>query len=206
MTQYDEGYRACPCFWGRSPGSLIIRLLPLVEPLNGKRVLDAGCGEGKNAHFFATRGASVLAIDASRAAIANARAAWPPVAGLKFAVRDVRSPDAFEGTFDIVIAYGLLHCLPSRDVALQIVRRLQSATRAAGYHVVCAFNDRNQDMSAHPGFHPTLLRHEDILGAYGSPNWVLVFESDSDLHETHPHNRIPHVHSLTRLIARRDHA
>jgi hypothetical protein len=33
--------------------------------------------------------------------------------------------------------------------------------------------------------------------------WTLLHQSDEDLHETHPHNSIPHVHSMTRLIARK---
>lgn len=203
MPQYDDGYRSCPCFWGRSPGTFVTRLLPLVEPLEGKRVLDVGCGEGKNAHFLAERGATVLAIDSSEPAIRNAKRAWPPNDRLTFAVRDVTDPGAFEGTFDIVLAYGVLHCLRSRDEASHLVERLQRATDAGGYHVVCAFNSRSQDLRAHPGFQPLLLTHEDIVALYSREGWSLVAATDSDLHERHPNNDVPHMHSLTRLIARR---
>jgi dihydroorotate dehydrogenase len=32
---------------------------------------------------------------------------------------------------------------------------------------------------------------------------TIVFESDENLYETHPHNNIPHMHSMTRLIIRK---
>jgi len=103
--------------------------------------------------------------------------------------------------FDIVIAYGLLHCLRDFSEVKAVVSRLQSATRAGGQNVVCAFNNRRHDFSAHPGFDPCLLSHNAFLVLY--QNWTVEAASDEDLYETHPHNGIPHFHSLTRLIARK---
>jgi predicted nicotinamide N-methyase len=54
---YDDGYSACPCFWGSSPGSLVRALLDNNPLLAGRAVLDLGCGEGKNANAFALAGA-----------------------------------------------------------------------------------------------------------------------------------------------------
>ena len=49
----------------------------LIPSFRDLRVLDLGCGEGKNAAFLASRGALVEAIDSSELALANARSAWP---------------------------------------------------------------------------------------------------------------------------------
>ena len=46
---YDEGYIASDCFWGEEPGSLIRQLGEVLTDFAGLSVLDAGCGEGKNA-------------------------------------------------------------------------------------------------------------------------------------------------------------
>ena len=98
----------------------------------------------------------------------------------------------------------LLTGAPDREVTVLAAAAgiLQAATAPGGYNVVCVFNDRQQDLTAHPGFTPTLLRHTDYLGLYSS--WELVYASDEDLHEIHPHNGVPHMHSLTRLIARKN--
>jgi len=51
------------------------------------------------------------------------------------------------------------------------------------------------------GFHPCLMRHSFFVDLYD--DWEILHESDSDLHEQHPHNNIAHTHSMTRLISRR---
>jgi ubiquinone/menaquinone biosynthesis C-methylase UbiE len=161
-------------------------------------VLDAGCGEGKNAHALALRGAHVTAVDCSEVALRNARSAWPETP-IKWVQADVRNLLLPVEALDIVVAYGLFHCLRSRAEIEEVVSCLQEATRAGGRHIVCAFNARRQELLAHPGFTPCLLSHTDYLDLYSS--WMVEEASDEDLKETHPHNGIPHVHSLTRIIA-----
>jgi tellurite methyltransferase len=194
---YDEGYAACSCFWGHEPGSLIKRLLESSADVGGMSILDAGCGEGKNAHAFAARSARVTAVDCSPLALRNARRAWPEdqIDWVQADVREVRWPLQ---AFDLVIAYGLFHCLAARSEIEDVVRRFKDATRRGGRHVICSFNSRRQDLAAHRGFEPCLLSHDEYLTLYR--DWMVEEASDEDLHESHPHNRIAHVHSLTRMI------
>jgi len=51
---YEDGYSRCPCFWGRSAGSLVQRFVSDHSFARGFRVLDLGSGEGKNAFAFAS--------------------------------------------------------------------------------------------------------------------------------------------------------
>ena len=197
---YDDGYRACSCFWGRSPGSYVSELASLRSDLSGLRVLDVGCGEGKNAIFLSSRGAKVTAIDCSKLALANARRLWAS-SSVEWLEGDVRHTAWEREAFDVVIAYGLFHCLVNVGEIERVVHELQRATRPGGFHVICAFNRRFQDLRAHPDFSPCLLEHAHYLRLYH--DWVVVKSSDADLVETHPHNGIEHTHSLTRLIVKR---
>ena len=198
---YDDGYDASPCFWGREPSSLVRRLIDASRDVSRWSILDAGCGEGKNAIFLSRLGAKVRAIDVSAAAIRNARRAWEDEAKVTWEVADIRSVAHPPQGYDLVIAYGMLHCLPNEAAIQDAIRTLQRVTRPGGYDIICAFNNRSQDLAAHPSLHPTLLSHDQYLAAYSS--WRIIEESDRDLSETHPTNDIPHTHSMTRLIARR---
>jgi ubiquinone/menaquinone biosynthesis C-methylase UbiE len=199
---YDDGYEACPCFWGRDPSSLVLDLCSRLPSLSGLRVLDAGCGEGKNAIFFADRGASVLAVDISEAALRNARNTSPDCTGINWLLADVCELSLQAGYYDIVIAYGLLHCLPTHSDIAAAVRRLRVATRPGGHLVLCSFNDRDQRiLNAHPGFSPTFLPHTEYMAFFA--DWRVLSQSDADLPETHPNNGIPHSHSMTRLLVQR---
>jgi len=199
---YDGGYKACPCFWGRHPGSLIGWLENHLQDFSGLSVLDAGCGEGKNAIYMARKGCTVQAIDISKLAILNARHAWHDYDDISWEVTDIRSLPLDAKRYDVVIAYGLLHCLSSQSEVESVIRKLQGATKPGGYNVVCAFNDQNQEMEdAHPGFSPVLLSHSAYLNHYD--DWQIVYETNEALHEVHPHNNVPHSHSITRLVAKR---
>ena len=198
---YDDGYIRCPCFWGTVPSSLVRTLLHNQCCLQGMRVLDIGCGEGKNSVCLADKGATVDAIDVSIHAIHNARAYWGNVVGVNWAVGDVRQIE-FDPIYDIVIAYGLFHCLTDRHEIGQVIGKLQRASVSGGYHVICAFNDRRQDLhDAHLGFDPCLLPHDTYISAYST--WSVLVQSDLSITESHPHNGIIHSHSVTRILARK---
>lgn len=197
---YDSGYLNCPCFWGESPGSLVQQLDSFIDYSLPLSVLDIGCGEGKNSIFFARKGAKVVAMDISEAALNNAKRAWKDHNLVNWILSDVRK-SSIEGKYDIVIAYGLFHCYESFEEIKSGINKIKMATKENGYNLLCAFNDRHQDLSAHPGFSPTLLNHDFYEAAYS--DWEIMYVSDEDLYETHPHNNIPHSHSLTRLIAKK---
>ena len=199
---YDEGYKSCPCFWGRDPGSLIKKLERMVDCWQGLRVLDVGCGEGKNAHFLGKLGAQVVALDHSQAALKNATGAWPFQKNVNWVFADIRTYNLQTQSVDIVVLYGLLHCLKNQEELVDVVRKLQNATVLGGFHVLCSFNARKQDLrNAHPGFKPLLISHSEFLKIY--LGWEIIEQSDSDLSEVHPHNGVPHVHSMTRFIAKK---
>lgn len=198
---YDDGYRACNCFWGTTPGKLVKSLVAEVGDVTDLTVLDVGCGEGKNAAYLSKLGCRVRAIDISKHAMENARKAWGGAGNISWEVADVRDLNFGTGEYDVVVAYGLLHCMRNAVQIHEVVRKLQIATRPTGYNLICALNDRFQQLDAHPGLRPCLIGHEHYLALYSS--WELIYNTDADLIESHPHNLIEHRHSLTRILARK---
>jgi 2-polyprenyl-3-methyl-5-hydroxy-6-metoxy-1,4-benzoquinol methylase len=196
---YDDGYQACSCFWGELPGSLVRALLKEQPSCEGLAVLDLGCGEGKNAAAFARAGATVDAVDCSAQAIANGKRAFPNL-NINWIVADAVNYLSLSRSYDIVVMYGLLHCLSSQLEISEMIDSAISKTVAGGVHFVVAFNNGPHDLSAHPNLQPTLLAHEFYLDHY-SRQRILVAES-AIINEVHPNNNILHFHSITRLTAR----
>jgi SAM-dependent methyltransferase len=197
---YDEGYEGSSCLWGGEPGSLVRRLVDETW-VAGRAVLDLGAGEGKNAYFLADQGAEVTAVEISVSAIRNGRNHFGDCSRVEWVNSDVVDFPLSPCSFEIVVCYGLFHCLSSRESIMAEVRRVQECTVGGGWNVLCAFNDRFQDLSAHPGFHPTLLSHGTYMGLY--EDWEISAASDRNLTERHPHNELEHSHSMTRILARR---
>lgn len=198
---YDEGYTACDCFWGTSPGSLIASFIEEHRDLRGMRVLDLGCGEGKNAAAFARCGASVIAVDCSAKAISNGQRAFQDLR-IEWLVSDALTYLAKKELFDVVVLYGLAHCLSSPEQMSSLLQTALQRTHVNGLHFLVSFNDGPHDLSAHPNFSPTLMPHSFYVDQYRGQS--ILLESNSIIHEVHPHNGIPHFHSLTRLLVRKN--
>ncbi len=198
---YDIGYKECNSFWGTTPGSLILQLNNEFEDYKDKSILDIGCGEGKNALYFAKKGCYVDAYDISEYAIANAALVCSNYEKINLKQADATDIPYPENNYDVVIAYGLFHCFKNKESVDIVINSCLKSLKKKGIFIICAFNNREHDLSAHSGFNPLLLRHSDYVD-YFVRN-TIVFESDENLYETHPHNNIPHMHSMTRLIVRK---
>jgi 2-polyprenyl-3-methyl-5-hydroxy-6-metoxy-1,4-benzoquinol methylase len=78
-----------------------LRLEALV-PLDGLRVLDVGCGEGRLTAFAAARAASVYAFDPDAARVATAQAD-EKVWGVRFGVHGAEALDVERESFDLAL-------------------------------------------------------------------------------------------------------
>ena len=77
--------------------------------LEGKSVIDVGCGIGRLSEFFVERGCDVMCIDGRRENIEELRRLYP---GRRAEVVDVESDELLSlGVFDVVFCYGLLYHL-----------------------------------------------------------------------------------------------
>ena len=69
ISYYEDDYRKEEYFWGVVPSQMCLKVLELLPPVRQLKVLDIGCGEGKDAVFFARCGYDVSAFDISEAGI-----------------------------------------------------------------------------------------------------------------------------------------
>lgn len=195
---YDDGYAAVPCLWGEQPGSLL-EWAKENRVISGGRCLDLGCGEGKNALWLAKLGYEVLAIDLSKLAIDRAVDRFSDD-NVEYRVENVTELSwKRPAEFDLVVMYGLMHCFSSEKEAQSVLAAALESLKLGGIIVIAAFNDRTQDLSAHPGFSPLLMNHEWYCRALSGLEILKC--TDETLVETHPHNGIEHHHSLTRIVA-----
>lgn len=68
-TLYNEAYLSDDYYWGLQPNDLCYEVLRLVPPGRDTKLLEIGCGEGKDALFFARNGYNVTAFDIAQSGI-----------------------------------------------------------------------------------------------------------------------------------------
>ena len=105
----------------------VLGLIDSLKMRAGLRALEIGCGAGRLAVELAERGLLVDAIDGAEAMIetARARAKRAGVSDqLTVGRGDVHHLEAGDGTFDLVVAVGVLPWLPSLDAPLREMARV----------------------------------------------------------------------------------
>src|SRR5262249_47273246 len=104
-------------------------------------VLDAGCGTGENALFFAGQGRPVLGIDYLEGPIREARRkAAERGLDAEFLVRDALALSSFDRRFDAVIDSRLFHVFSDEDRA-RYVAGLAHVTTPGGRLFLLCFSD-----------------------------------------------------------------
>ena len=78
------------------------RRIESIVPLEGARVLDVGCGEGRLTGFAAARAASVYAFDPNAERLEQARAA-ADAERVRFGVHGAEALDVDRESFDVAL-------------------------------------------------------------------------------------------------------
>lgn len=109
--------------------ALFTRRLPLTSLseswFKGKRVLDAGCGGGRNTIAMARLGATkACGIDVGEGGIANARQRAADLSNVEFKVGSILSVPYPDATFDLVWCAGVLMITDDENQALNELTRV----------------------------------------------------------------------------------
>lgn len=139
---------------------------PLLEERVGPgplRVLDCACGIGTQTIGIALRGHTVVACDASEAAVRRAeREARERALEVKFAVADMRTMSGLpEGDFDVVLAAdnALPHLLSDEDLA-PALKNLFALLKAGGIFVA-SIRDYDRLLQTRPAFQGPAFYSDD---------------------------------------------
>jgi SAM-dependent methyltransferase/uncharacterized protein YbaR (Trm112 family) len=99
----------------------------------GKRVLDAGCGSGRHAHWAGRYGAEVWAVDLGPA-VEVARRNTADLPNVHVVQADLHRLPFPEESFDYVYSFGVLHHLPEPEAAFRgLLRYLKPGGEAQIY-------------------------------------------------------------------------
>lgn len=197
-TVYDEAYRGEGYYWGQRPSAMCYRVLELMPPDRPLRLLDIGCGEGRNAVFFARNGYYVTAFDLSPVGVEKtARMADEVGVALDLFTADLLD-FRLEEPFDILFSTGTLHYIPP-ELRGKILGNYKQFTNPDGLHAFSVF--------VHKPFIPRPPDGEAMAHAWISGelfthyhDWRIEFCTEEIFDCTS--GGVPHQHAMNRILAR----
>ena len=196
-NQYDEKYAQASYYWGVKPSLTCFEVLKRMPPDRRVRLLDIGCGEGRNAVFFARNGYEVSAFDLSAKGVEKTRQlAEKANVKIKVFQEDINQFRLSE-EFDVLFSTGVLHYIPSA-LRSEIFENYKSFTSPGGLNVFSVFVKKpfiakapDGEATAQTWISGELFTHyHDWRIEYCTEE---VFDCNS--------SGVPHQHAVNRMIA-----
>ncbi len=110
---WDERYHQEDCIWGVEPSITVKTCLTELKNRNAKKILDLGCGYGRDALYLAQHGFDVVGVDSSEKALNIGRQqAEAKGLAVKFLYQDALDlKDFSDHAFDAVVSHRFLHLI-----------------------------------------------------------------------------------------------
>lgn len=199
VTIYEDEYKTPDYYWGVEPSEMCLRVLKLLPPTTHLKLLDIGCGEGKDAVFFAKNGYNVSAFDISDAGIEKTRRladrAGVRVNVFKADVLDFR----LDSNYDILFSSGVLHYVKPK-LREELFENYKRHTNPNGLHALNVFVYK-PFIAPPPEKEPTACKwiSGELFTHYH--DWLL-HDCEEVVFDCHS-SGTPHQHAMDKLIARK---
>ncbi|BBB89673.1 MAG TPA: helix-turn-helix domain-containing protein [Methylomusa anaerophila] len=197
VSIYEDEYARDDYYWGLIPSTMCYKVLSILPPAKPFKLLDIGCGEGKDAVFFARNGYDVTAFDIADAGIEKTKRLADKlgvhVNVFKADILDMR----LDTCYDILYSNGVLHYIKP-GLREEIFTNYRQYTATNGIHVFSVFVVKpfippapENESNAHTWISGELFSHYS--------DWMIkeceeiIFDCNSA--------GIPHKHAMNRIIA-----
>ncbi len=184
-------------FGGGKPTDKVIKVASQMK--KGSRVIEFGCGAGRDALYLAENGFDVTSVDISKTGISKLiEIAEKRCLQIKAKVQDMRDFH-FEGKYDLVIAVGSLHLIPRSDWK-KLIKKVKEHTVVNGFNIMTGFTDQVQTPPDMKPFFVGLFQEDELFEIYD--DWDILDKHSITFTDNHG-NGLSHTHSTHGLLAKK---
>ncbi|GGN79049.1 hypothetical protein GCM10010112_53250 [Actinoplanes lobatus] len=141
---YEERYRTvyengAQLWESERPNASLLQIMQERPDVFSGRIIDLGCGEGRDSLYLLSQGHDVVSVDVSHSALGRARerAAAANLNASGFMERDIIYLRGFaENSFDLAMNMGCLHMLVNEGQRASHISRVYDIVRPGGYFIV----------------------------------------------------------------------
>ena len=196
---YDSKYINKEFYWGLKPHKFVVNTVEVIPP--HAKVLDLGCGEGRNAFFLAQNTFDVTAVDSSQEGI-HKLISFAKQEGLDIQaeVSDIRLYLQHCEIFDAIFAINVLQFIDG-DTIFDTIAQMQDKTSAGGFNIISAFVAETAEQKEELLLRGRYLFDEGELQKLYADWDILLYKETLGDWETH--GEAEHRHFKVRIIAQK---
>ncbi|EFU43290.1 transcriptional regulator, XRE family protein [Paenibacillus vortex V453] len=199
LSIYEEEYKTPDYYWGTEPGAACYQVLEMIPPTRRIKLLDIGCGEGKDAVFFARNGYDVTAFDISDAGIEKTKRLADQIGVHVNVFKADISDYRLDSEFDVLYSSGVLHYIRP-EYREEIFANYKTFTSTEGLHCLNVFIQKpfiapppENEPYAYDWRSGELTMHYHDWLIHSCPE--VIFDCNS--------SGIPHRHAMTKMLAQK---
>jgi len=198
---YDQRYATKEFYWGKQPSPMCDRIIEIFRPFlnNHPKLLDLGCGEGRNAIYFAKHGFQVVGLDSSLPGMKKTKRYAKEVGVHVETIQADIVNYKLEDTYDVIFSTGTLQYLPP-EIRNNCYQNYKECTSPNGINGLSVFVQKPFIARA-PDAEDTayLYKSGELLGYYW--DWEILF-CTQEIFDCMS-SGIPHKHAVDRIIAKK---
>ncbi len=199
LNPYDQRYAGDGYYWGKDPTSLCDKVISIMEPCSGNKLnlLDLGCGEGRDAVFFAQNGFVVDGLDLALPGLQKTEK-YANEVGIK--VKTIHADiNTYKLTkiYDVIYSSGSLHYITpkERNKRLKYYKR---QTSPSGIHAFLVLVEKPFIPKAPDAEDEIMFRSGELMSHYW--DWEILYSKEYIIDCNS--SGIPHKHAINEIIAK----
>ena len=198
---YDERYAGEGFYWGKTPSTMCERVIEIIRPSADcpLKLLDLGCGEGRDAVYFAKHGFDVFGVDVSLSGLEKMKKYAEEVGVYVETIHANLVDYEPEDTYDVIFSTGTLHYLPPK-LRKKRFQNYKDCTSMQGINALNVFVQKPFIPRAPDAEETTqIYKSGELMSHYW--DWEILYSTE-EIFDCMS-SGIPHQHAINRIIARR---
>lgn len=194
---WEKEYLSSERFAFGSP-SLEVKAFSKLIPKNS-RILDLGCGDGRNALYLAKKGFVVDCVDISENGIDKINKLSEEInVEINTFICDVKNFE-YKEKYEMIIAHGLLQFI-DRQYQQSIIENIKQHTKENGFNIISVFTDEEPAPEDLKEIMVGVFKKGEIKEYY--KNWKIRLFESKKFHDEHD-GGIKHYHSSDKLVVQK---
>ncbi len=164
------------------------------------KILDLGCGDGRNSLYLASQGFHTKAIDISDAGIKKLREiASKNDLNITAEIQDIRT-FIFKEKYDLILSQYCFYLI-EKQYWMRLIKDMKNNTKVGGYNVISVFTDKLPIPDDLKDFAVGIFNEGELFSYY--TDWKIILQKsfiDEDEHD----GGIKHKHAINKIVAKKN--